>query len=98
MTYSLIIFSVVLATTVLAGPRGGQGGFGGGRGGRHGPPMPPFLQNVTDEGRRAFFDIMSNQNLTIADMESQTSTWAQTYGVSVSEYHFLDGILGFFNN
>ncbi|PIC36275.1 hypothetical protein B9Z55_015334 [Caenorhabditis nigoni] len=86
MSYStaIIFFSITLAT-VFAGPRGpgGPGGFGGPGGrGRHGPPMPPFLQNVTDEGRQAFFDIMRNQNLTIADMESQTATWAQTYGVS----------------
>ncbi|EGT45387.1 hypothetical protein CAEBREN_28324 [Caenorhabditis brenneri] len=79
MTYSTKVPLLVLliSITVFAGPRGG-----GGPGRRHGPPMgPPFLQNVTEEGRRAFFDIMRNWNLTLAEMETQTQQWAQTYGV-----------------
>ncbi|KAF1757548.1 hypothetical protein GCK72_014004 [Caenorhabditis remanei] len=65
---------------------GNQGGFGGqgGHGGHGGQglPMPPFLQNVTEQARREFMAIVTNSTLTIAEIEEQSSTWAQTNGVS----------------
>lgn len=82
------------------GEQGGQGGFGGhqgdqggvsgnggfgGNGGLQELP-PPFLQNVTEEGRQAFFAIVSNSSLTISEIEIEAAAWATTYGVSVSVF------------
>ncbi|CAB3409670.1 unnamed protein product [Caenorhabditis bovis] len=68
----------------FGGQQNAPGGFGGQQpdnGRPRGPPLP-FLQNVTDEARKEFFEIVSNENLTIREIESQTAQWAQTNGVS----------------
>ncbi|GMS91824.1 hypothetical protein PENTCL1PPCAC_13999, partial [Pristionchus entomophagus] len=83
----------------MGGGMGGQGGFGGGfpggRGGHgghgghpFGPPPPPFLANVTQEGRVAFFQLFQDQNQTKAQIKTAIDAWATTYGVSaeVSEF------------
>lgn len=84
LSYSFIFTLFAFSAVVLAGPGGRHGHGGGGFGGA--PQLPPFLQNVTAEGRQAFFAIVSNTSLTISETESQISSWAQTYGVSVSRH------------
>ncbi|CAJ0582317.1 unnamed protein product, partial [Mesorhabditis spiculigera] len=79
-----LFFVCCLAGLALAGPgwggkgRGG-GGKHGGRGGRGGP-MLPFLRNVTEEQRTSFFAIVRNDNLTKADVKTQTEQWAANIG------------------
>lgn len=85
---SLCVVAVVVAKkgNNTQGGHGGPGGPGGpgGHGGHGGQPPPPFLQNVTDDARKAFFDIVINGNLTQAQIDTETSAWASTYGVLVS--------------
>ncbi|CAA93404.4 SXP/RAL-2 family protein Ani s 5-like cation-binding domain-containing protein [Caenorhabditis elegans] len=82
---SLCVVAVVVAKkgNNTQGGHGGPGGPGGpgGHGGHGGQPPPPFLQNVTDDARKAFFDIVINGNLTQAQIDTETSAWASTYGV-----------------
>ncbi|CAI2351538.1 unnamed protein product [Caenorhabditis sp. 36 PRJEB53466] len=88
LSYNLLFTALAFSAVVLAHPGGRHGGGRGGPGGHGGPPPPPFLQNVTDEGRQAFFAIVSNSSLTIAETETEIDSWASTYGVSeeVSEF------------
>jgi hypothetical protein len=66
--HSITIFSVVLIAVFAHG-----GGFGrhGGRGGG-----PPFLRNLTQDQRQAFFNIIKNENSTKAQIQTQLNTWA----------------------
>ncbi|CAB3409635.1 unnamed protein product [Caenorhabditis bovis] len=74
----LVVLSVLLCA-VSAHP-GARGGPHGGRG--FAGPNLPFLQSVSDEARQEFFKIVSNRNLTINEIESQSAQWAQTNGVA----------------
>ncbi|CAI5449028.1 unnamed protein product [Caenorhabditis angaria] len=76
MFSKLAVCVLLISTVYSAKQQNGQ------QGGPQGPPPPPFLQNVTDAARQAFFTIVSNENLTITEIDSQTATWASTYGVS----------------
>ena len=66
--HSITIFSVVLVAVFAHG-----GGFGrhGGRGGG-----PPFLRNLTQDQRQAFFEIIKNETLTKAEIQTQLNAWA----------------------
>ncbi|KHJ79415.1 hypothetical protein OESDEN_20939 [Oesophagostomum dentatum] len=71
------------------GGKGGSEGRGergsGGRGGKghhpHTPPLLPFLHNVTDDARKEYFDIMRNENLTVAQQKVKINEWGDKYKV-----------------
>ncbi|GMS91633.1 hypothetical protein PENTCL1PPCAC_13808, partial [Pristionchus entomophagus] len=70
------------------GGPGGRGGHGGHGGHPFGPPPPPFLANVTQEGRVAFFQLFQDQNQTKAQIKTAIDAWATTYGVSAEVTEF----------
>ncbi|KHN77007.1 hypothetical protein Tcan_14897 [Toxocara canis] len=45
--------------------------------------QPDFLKNVTAEGFKQFCDILTNQNLTKAEMREQLEQWAKDQGSDV---------------
>ncbi|CAI2298771.1 unnamed protein product [Caenorhabditis sp. 36 PRJEB53466] len=74
-SFKLAFAVLSLSALVMAGR---QEGFGRSRG----IQGPTFLRNVTRAGREAFFAIVSNSSLTISEIESESTAWASTYGVS----------------
>lgn len=67
---------VALPTTIFAhfGRHGGPPGPGGGP--IFGGP-PNFLRDVSGEGRRQFFQIVTNENSTKAEIQSALTQWAE---------------------
>ncbi|CAM06587.1 SXP/RAL-2 family protein Ani s 5-like cation-binding domain-containing protein [Caenorhabditis elegans] len=72
---------------------GNGGGFGGqdGRGGQGVPPLP-FLKNVSEQARREYMAIVTNSTLTISEIEEQSTTWAETNGVSEQYSEFTANV------
>ncbi|VDP62777.1 unnamed protein product [Heligmosomoides polygyrus] len=46
-----------------------------------GPPPPPYLDEVTEEARREYFDIVSSTDKTIAAQKQEILEWGQKYGI-----------------
>ncbi|KAF8372094.1 hypothetical protein PRIPAC_78523 [Pristionchus pacificus] len=55
-----------------------------GHGGRGGHGGPPFLANVTQEGRTAYFKLIEIKNQTKGEIKSAVDAWANTYNVSAA--------------
>uniref|UniRef100_A0A0N5AHF1 DUF148 domain-containing protein n=1 Tax=Syphacia muris TaxID=451379 RepID=A0A0N5AHF1_9BILA len=68
----------------------GEFGFGMMGFGKHhhhgfGPHFLPFLRNLTQEQRQSFFEIVSNRNLTKAEVRTQLQQWANNVGGNMTE-------------
>uniref|UniRef100_A0A0N5A4Q3 DUF148 domain-containing protein n=1 Tax=Parastrongyloides trichosuri TaxID=131310 RepID=A0A0N5A4Q3_PARTI len=91
------ILSVVLGVAQMQGddmpPMGGQGGpgnmnRGGGRkgpGGQHG--MLPFLQGLDQEAVQSFFEIVKDEDLTKAEIQTKEDAWAATQNQTVQDIY-----------
>lgn len=95
MTFNFVFVSVALVAVVLAGPgemqehrAQGKLPHGGPRGRAHGGP-PAFLTNVSAEGKKEFENVFRNENLTLAQIDTQVAALAEKYGVAVSCSHLL---------
>ncbi|CAI5449024.1 unnamed protein product [Caenorhabditis angaria] len=79
---------VVLVLAVLSGFVSSRPPTDNGPGHPRGPPSPPYLKNVSDDARKEFFDIVNNDNLTLAEIDTQLATWAESNDISDSYSEF----------
>ncbi|PIO64954.1 hypothetical protein TELCIR_13396 [Teladorsagia circumcincta] len=49
--------------------------------GGHGRPLPRYLNYVSDEARKEYYGILSNNDRTIAQQKQDIADWAEKYGV-----------------
>ncbi|XGW31451.1 hypothetical protein V3C99_009982 [Haemonchus contortus] len=80
------VFIVFILTAVMANGYGRIWGHGGHRDHHHhhhhhGPPMPPYLRNASEEARREYRKIMSNDTMTIAQQKKEIEEWAKRNNV-----------------
>ena len=60
-------------------------GPGGPRGGLRGhPPLPPFINNLTRDDVRQYFQIVRNPNETKAQIKNDLQTWARNANILVN--------------
>ena len=55
-----------------------------------GPVFPPFMQNMTSDQIRGYFDIIQSNNISMNQQTQQLNDWASQNGVSVRLHKFLD--------
>lgn len=94
---NIALIALIIVGVVMCEPRQGRGhsgeddhghhhhgGHHGGHGCHHrGPPPPPFLKNVSKAARHAYFEIIFNENETIAEQNKDVLDWGKKYGIEV---------------
>ncbi|PIO56468.1 hypothetical protein TELCIR_22132, partial [Teladorsagia circumcincta] len=45
--------------------------------GPHGPPLPPYLRDVSEEARKEYFNIVSDDALTVREQKERIKEWAK---------------------
>ncbi|EGT50216.1 hypothetical protein CAEBREN_09698 [Caenorhabditis brenneri] len=97
MTRIIVFITIAVITVVMAGPgnRESKGQREDHKRGAVGKErsshfIPPFFRNVSVEGKKELGDILKNDTLTIAQVDTQITAIAEKYGLATSYKEFKE--------
>lgn len=55
----------------------------------------PFLDGLSDDAKKAFWDVEKDDKLTLRQVREKRLEWAKKYGIQASFHRFYNGALNF---